>query len=168
MARANCRCGESLEIPRGGVDHVICPRCEARVRIIRKPKPSAATEAPSGDGYLRFSCPCGRRLKVNAADRPTHGKCPDCGRVVPVPADVAASFASAQAESPTEEMSAVDAAALEAWAQGHLGPKSTTEMAAADRDRRAESSFRVCPRCGKPIHLGADACRNCGTSVPKR
>ncbi len=65
---------------------------------------------------------------------------------------------------------------LEAWTKSHLArgngndrtPKSTAEMAQAAPGRRAEAGFRVCPRCGKPIHLNADTCRGCGTAVPKR
>src|SRR5690349_16958353 len=77
MARATCRCGQPLEMPREGADHVICPNCESRVRIIRKPRPPesvGATRPDPGenDGFIRFSCPCGRRLKVSAIDRPTH------------------------------------------------------------------------------------------------
>lgn len=166
MARANCRCGQALEIPDEGVEHLTCPRCAARVRIVRKPKSAGGGGGPGdpGDGFLRFPCPCGRRLKVSATDRPSHGKCPDCGSVVPVPADLAA----ASAESPTEELAATDVAMLEAWSRSHLGPKSTAEMSSDVRARKGEAGLRVCPRCGKPIHLGADACRDCGISVPKR
>ena len=31
-----------------------------------------------------------------------------------------------------------------------------------------EENLRVCPKCGRPVHLGADACRACGTVVPRR
>jgi hypothetical protein len=163
-------------MPREGADHVICPKCEARVRIIRKrkqPDPASFTrpEPAETDGYIRFSCPCGRRLKVSAIDRPTHGKCPDCGTIVPVPTQgLGASPGSP--ESPTEEMAAADLALLDAWASGHAdrgnGPISTAEMAQNSPARKAEAGLRVCPRCGKPIHLGADACRACGIPVPKR
>ena len=180
MAGATCRCGQPLEIPPGGVEHVTCPRCSAKVRLIRKRRPGDASSSSSGiapgDDFIRFHCPCGRRLKVSAIDRPSHGKCPDCGRVVPVPAG------GSGGESPTEELAAVDVAMLEAWTKSHLvrgkgkgkgngngeGPKSTAEMAQSAPGRRAEAGFRVCPRCGKPIHLNADTCRGCGTPVPKR
>lgn len=177
MARATCRCGQPLEMPREGADHVVCPQCAARVRIIRKQRPPGPAdvtrpEPAEGDGYIRFSCPCGRRLKVSAIDRPTHGKCPDCGSVVPVPAQ-GLGTAAGSPESPTEEMAAADLAALDAWARGHAarasnGPASTAEMTLNSPARRAEAGMRVCPQCGKPIHLGAVTCRSCGTSVPKR
>ena len=165
MARPKCRCGQELEIPSTGAEHVTCPRCSARVRLIRKP----ASGAEVGDGFIRFSCPCGRRLKVSAIDRPTHGKCPDCDRVVPVPVGAGLPSASSLAESPTEELSTTDRATLEAWTKSHIGPKSTGEMPSETAPRRGgEAGLRVCPQCGKPIHLGADACRTCGVSVPRR
>ncbi len=171
MGQAICRCGQPLDVPPEQVSHLICPTCSAKVRIIRKPRSDAGVSVgggggpgSSGDGYVRFSCPCGRKLKVSLSDRPTHGKCPGCGQVVPVPADVA-SYVSA--ESPTDEMPAVDQARLEAWTQGHLARKAPQAQATVP-PRKLESGFRVCPQCGKPIHMGAEACRTCGIVVPKR
>jgi len=164
-------------MPPEGVEHVTCPRCSAKVRLIRKrPGDPGASSASPGDGFIRFSCPCGRRLKVSAIDRPTHGKCPDCDRIVPVP--LGGSPSSSKAESPTEELASADVAMLEAWTKGHIArgngngkgksPNSTAEMALNSPARKAEAGFRVCPRCRKPIHLNADTCRACGIPVPKR
>jgi hypothetical protein len=33
---------------------------------------------------------------------------------------------------------------------------------------KVEAGLRVCPRCGRPVHLSAEVCRQCGASVPKR
>jgi ribosomal protein L40E len=33
---------------------------------------------------------------------------------------------------------------------------------------KAEAGLRVCPRCGRPLHLSAVTCRDCGAPVPKR
>ena len=33
---------------------------------------------------------------------------------------------------------------------------------------KAEAGMRICPRCGKPVHLSAIVCRACGAHVPKR
>ncbi len=167
MARATCRCGQALDLPPEGVERVVCPKCEARVRIVRKRSPAGpGASSPAGDGFIRFSCPCGRRLKVSAAERPGHGKCPDCDRIVPVPAGAT----SDAAETPTQEMDPADVARLNAWAKAHIdrseGSTTTAEMPLARRG--GEAGLRVCPRCGKPIHLGADSCRDCGISVPKR
>ncbi len=173
MGQAICRCGQPLDVPPGAVTHLTCPTCSAKVRIVRK---SASTNGEaqsgqrpgsSGDGFVRFLCPCGRKLRVSLLDRPTHGKCPECGKVVPVPAD-AASYVSP--ESPTAEMPAVDQARLEAWTKTHLGQNSATLAGAGGTSppRRLEAGLRVCPQCGKPIHMGSETCRGCGTTVPKR
>jgi len=159
----------------------------------------------AGDGYVRFNCPCGRRLKVQAEDRPEAGKCPDCGRVVPVP-ETAWSEAGVAAQGPgdsqrpgrsrpasrTADMDAADLARLEAWASRHVGrplPAEAPRQAGTTTSHEAlgavapsqaskpegpptaikmEAGLRVCPRCGKPVHMSATVCRNCGEPVPKR
>jgi len=167
-----------------GPDRVVCPKCSARVRVRRDPPATGP-----GDGFIRFNCPCGRRLKVRdgAANTPTPlaGKCPDCGRIVPVPAPTSSGalrLKSHGAETPTEELSAGDFAALQQWAQLHLartagpapeGPQAQAEVAVAEPPPspaavKVEAGLRVCPRCGRPIHLSAVACRECGAAVPKR
>src|SRR5689334_124515 len=106
MPRATCRCGQALSVPGDGTERVICPNCGARVRI----RGSVAWNA-SSDGYIRFFCPCGRRLKVSAVQPPQFGKCPDCARVVPVPAEADAPGRDpvpGSPETPTEELSAID------------------------------------------------------------
>jgi hypothetical protein len=176
MPRAICRCGENLNIPNDGTRRTVCPRCGARVKL-RIPISDAAA-AGSSDGFIRFFCPCGRRLKVNALDPPTHGKCPDCGRVVPVPITT---HAIGNPESSTEELSTADREMLDRWAHDQTsrrgappdsGATSTpllqSPIASASGLERAEVGLRVCPRCGKPVHLGADVCRHCGTAVPRR
>src|SRR4051794_17903630 len=115
MARATCRCGENLKVPDDGADRIICPKCGAKVRL-RRDRPKST--APVDDGFLRFPCPCGRRLKVSADQRPTHGKCPDCGRVVPVPLESSPGGFRPEPdvndpERQTEELSAEDLAKLE-------------------------------------------------------
>ena len=173
MARAVCRCGQPLEIPPGEVTHLTCPACSAKVRIVRKSKGegeegSGGSGGPrpesSGDGFVRFPCPCGRKLKVSLLERPTHGKCPGCGAVVPVPPDAAA-FVSA--EAPTADLPAVDQAQLDAWSRSHLGAKAEAGTGTAP-PRKLEAGLRVCPQCGKPVHMGSEVCRGCGTAVPKR
>ena len=84
MARVTCRCGETLNITSTDPERVACPRCGAKIRL-RRPPPVSNGTSSRNDGYVRFHCPCGRRLKVRVEGRPEAGKCPDCGRVVPVP-----------------------------------------------------------------------------------
>jgi hypothetical protein len=175
-----------------------CPKCGARIRL-RRPVPKDET----GDGFLRFLCTCGRRLKVPVVGRPVAGKCPDCGRVVPVPTSAQAFSNTTSAknaglsnsEARTEELDDYDLAQLERWAARYPadpsrpdGPFSTTTgfMAVAPGSNLAadvglltpdipspsvvkfEAGLRVCPRCKKPVHLGAANCRECGTPVPRQ
>jgi hypothetical protein len=201
MPRVNCRCGEKLKLQPDGPDRIDCPKCGAKIRLRRSPPPQITDEA-GGDGYIRFLCPCGRRLKVPGTDRPVAGKCPDCGRVVPVPTPTKASpimtpvkqSAPSDSEARTEELDAMDLAQLEKWgnrfgesAVRADGPVSTATglnvvAVTADPDAHVgfapplmpppsvvkfETGLRVCPRCKKPVHLGAAICRECGTPVPR-
>ena len=202
MPRVTCRCGEKLKVVPDGPERIECPKCGAKIRLRRPP---ALPTAGSGDGFLRFLCPCGRRLKVPAADRPVAGKCPDCGRVVPVPtaaqanpaADLSKQVSQSDTEARTEELNDDDLARLEEWRSRYAAnpnphrpeaPASTTTgvhavAAATDSDSelafvppmsapasavKFEAGLRVCPRCKKPVHLGAAICRECGTPVPRQ
>ena len=125
MPRVTCRCGEKLKVPPGGAEHMDCPRCGAKIRL-RRPAPKK--NDPGGDGFIRFLCPCGRRLKVTTEDRPKAGKCPDCGRVVPVPPSVRGTLNSSTGQKPgendperrTEDLDAVELAEIEKWSARHL------------------------------------------------
>jgi hypothetical protein len=209
MPSAVCRCGHPLHIPDRQTERVVCPNCKARVRI-RRPE---NVETPD-DGFIRFYCPCGRRLKVPASVRPTHGKCPECGKVVPVPSHSApAGLPPGHPESPTADLSPADRAALERWAQDHatratagrehlpgtiqfapdappphspqdhpaqtpstprsalnpnaLAPIPDTALA-SPAPPRVEAGLRLCPKCGRPVHLQAQTCNSCGATVPRR
>jgi hypothetical protein len=201
MARVTCRCGEKLKIPPDAPERIECPKCVARIRLRRSTPPQGKNE--TGDGFLRFLCPCGRRLKVPAADRPTAGKCPDCGRVVPVPTSAQAILNAGPAkkaglsdpDARTEDLDANDLAELEKWAARHLAkssrpadplPTTTGFLAVASSGEpsvktgllppsmpppsvvKFEAGLRICPRCKKPVHLGAANCRECGTPVPRQ
>lgn len=176
MPRVVCRCGHTLKVSPDGPERVDCPKCSARIRVRR-----ASPQAADADPYIRFPCPCGRRLKVRNEGTPQAGKCPDCGRIVPVPASarvpVTSSSSSSSTAGPspmagssrpeasTEEMSAVDLDMLDEWTKIHLDRASASPSPAVSR---IEAGLRVCPRCGRPVHLGAVACRECGAHVPKR
>jgi hypothetical protein len=172
MPRATCRCGQTLTAPDGASERVVCPKCGARVRIRQK-------NASSSDGYIRFFCPCGRRLKVSAMKPPSHGKCPDCARIVPVPASPSITQAG-HPDASTEELNASDVERLERWAQNHAMRNPNPGMygvvtdirvqpaSAPSLPGREEVGIRICPTCGKPLHLSATVCRDCGTPAPKR
>ncbi|QEH31567.1 Double zinc ribbon [Aquisphaera giovannonii] len=203
MARVKCRCGEVLEIPADASDRLKCDRCGAKIRIRRSPGPGpaagdAAGDAASGDGYIRFACPCGRRLKVRAQDRPEAGKCPDCGRIVPVPESAYAAAGAGEASRPssrgggagasspegprTADMDAHDLEQLEEWARRFRERPAAPRPAAAAAPGlpssplspppisgvKMEAGLRVCSRCGKPLHMSATVCRSCGEPAPRR
>jgi hypothetical protein len=212
MARVSCRCGETLKVTAADPDRLTCPRCGAKIRIRRSPKANAAAvataRAPAAatDGFFRFHCPCGRRLKVRVAGRPEAGKCPDCGRIVPVPEPArrtAPPPSSAVVPIPTrppgpggrtDELDAIDLERLERWASRwrNAVPAPPPADDASTTSHRAleplpedelepepdapgeppvlkmEAGLRVCPRCGKPLHMSATVCRTCGEPVPRR
>ncbi len=188
MARVTCRCGEKIEVQADSPDRIACPKCGARIRIRRPEGQEKKTDQPE-DGFHRFYCPCGRRLKVPVEGRPEAGKCPDCGRVVPVPASVLSASGPARRPFPadpearTEELSAEDLSRLERWAARHLSrsirreePNDAPIAANESIDApgasppsvvKFEAGLRVCPRCRKPVHLGVSHCRECGNPVPR-
>jgi len=194
MARVTCRCGEKIGVQADSPDRIDCPKCGAHIRL-RRPEGKAKTTDQPDDGYHRFYCPCGRRLKVSVQGRREAGKCPDCGRVVPVPASVllasgpAGSPTPADPEARTEELSTDDLARLERWAARHLSRSTRRDEPNADAPIAAneaateegigapgaglpsvvkfEAGLRVCPRCRKPVHLGVSHCRECGNPVPR-
>jgi hypothetical protein len=198
MARVTCRCGEEIDVKPGGPDRIDCPRCSARIRLRRRNRSAGSLVgvSESEDGFIRFLCPCGRRLKVLASSRPEAGKCPDCGRVVPVPDSAWSGVAPmsspiGDSESRTDEMDEDDLARLAEWGARHGGradrpaydadatpaavpavsaflPGHASDGGSPPSKVKFEAGLRVCPRCGKPVHLSATTCRECGSPVPKR
>jgi hypothetical protein len=194
MARVTCRCGEKIGIHADSPERIECPKCGARIRL-RRPAGQAQKMDQPDDGYHRFYCPCGRRLKVPVEGRPEAGKCPDCGRVVPVPASVLLASGAARSSQPadpdarTEELSTDDLSRLERWAARHLSRSTRRDEPDADAPIaeneaapgegmgapgsnlpsvvKFEAGLRVCPRCRKPVHLGVSHCRECGNPVPR-
>ena len=109
-----CRCGTTLTIP-PGIDKLICPVCGARVRVRREAGSSASMTIPSASawpgGVILFHCPCGQKLKFEAANAPKAGRCPSCRRIVPVP--------ELPDDAPTGEMPAADRTVLDNWIAQH-------------------------------------------------
>lgn len=169
MPRVTCRCGQKLSVPVNGPERVICPKCQSRIRVRRD---APETAGGTHDGFIRFACPCGRRLKVRATPddpSPQSGRCPDCGRLVPVPSN-GSGMRTSDPEARTEELDATDIAALDQWSGKWTGagrqPAATPRVSA--HPERSEAGLRVCPKCGRPVHLSALKCRDCGSPVPKR
>lgn len=179
MAKATCRCGQLLTVADDRDGRVICPKCGAKVRV--RSTASAGSDPSSGDGYIRFFCACGRRLKVPVESPPSHGKCPDCGKVVPVPTGAGPGAGVVEGpEQRTEELLADEARYLEQWSAEHRdrgsrvpsnvpsGPNAPPSTLPQSASERVEAGLRMCPTCSRPVHLGAEVCRHCGTSVPRR
>ncbi len=170
MSKATCRCGQPIVIPNDGTERVVCPKCHAKIRI-RK-----SMAARPDDGFVRFNCPCGRRLKVRTENDSTHGKCPECGRVVPVPSrDDPRAVPPAHPGAPTVDLTPQEIAALDAWSrEWNVRQKNSDEQPTPVSAHpplapvsRAEAGFRICPKCLKPLHLGSEMCRTCGIKVPR-
>jgi predicted RNA-binding Zn-ribbon protein involved in translation (DUF1610 family) len=199
MPRVTCRCGEVIRVSSAsGPERVDCPKCGARIRLRRRSSAAASAliggPGDSGDGFVRFPCPCGRRLKVRATTLRQAGKCPDCGRMVPVPESDEASpaalrIARADPDARTEELDANDLARLQEWSTRHTGrsagvtegdettPTGVPHIRVGPSPHAGgpapsmvtfEAGLRVCPRCGKPVHISATTCRDCGAAVPRR
>jgi len=195
MASVSCRCGEKLKLPSKDVTNVKCIRCGELIRV----RSSLPEPAPfESDGFLRFNCSCGRRLKVPAESPPTAGRCPDCGRIVPVPSVKHSkpnpSLAKADSETRTEDLDASDLSELKKWSESHFSSSRRSQDsekrngaltgAAEDANEhemglsrgetpvgsvvKFETGLRICPQCKKPLHLGAYSCRECGTLVPRQ
>lgn len=195
MSRVTCRCGETITVNSDeGPERVDCPKCGAKIRLRRRasePAPElTAGASETDDGYIRFYCPCGRRLKVRAGGGGRAGKCPDCGRLVPLPGSAGGRPGGrVDPDAKTADLDPQDIARLNEWTERHtgrspadangpdatptgiphirVGPPSVEERPATSMVS-FEAGLRVCPRCGKPVHISATACRECGTAVPRR
>jgi hypothetical protein len=98
---------------------------------------------------------------------------------VPAPAAQVSNLPPGHPETPTVELGPEYQAALAQWARKHGAgdssaspeddtPTSIRRPSDLTQSNRAEAGLRICPTCKQPVHLGADACRTCGTPVPRR
>jgi len=71
-------------------------------------------------------------------------------------------------EANTDEFNEADRLMIEEWSQRHLSQTAPAAAPATAATIREEAGLRICPRCRRPVHMGAVACRECGTHVPKR
>src|SRR5262245_25495895 len=134
MPQVICRCGEKLKVPTDAPEFINCSRCNARIRL--RPAPPRENAADE-DGFIRFLCPCGRRLTVPAKEQPKAGRCPDCGRIVPVPAPNFdnLNFGSGKndAETRTQDLDLNDLAELKKWSDRHRGDSGQEGDSMSDR-----------------------------------
>jgi ribosomal protein L40E len=185
MAQVICRCGETLRVPFRNLEHLVCSRCGAKVRLRRKAVVRNGSAAPT-DGYIRFPCPCGRRLKVRSDERLEVGRCPDCGRVVAVPLsdyDELTGFrgtasqslaGSSESETRTTELDRTDLERLAQWSDTHrLGAaqqNGLTDRVPSGSNHFAESRPIMVPSnmensSGVEREAGLRICSGCGTPL---
>lgn len=156
MARVTCRCGETLKVTSSDPDRLTCPRCGAKIRVRRGTATKQGIGEP-GDGYVRFTCPCGRRLKVRVEGRPEAGKCPDCGRIVPVPESAWAEAEAlpgivkpgrsggARPEARTADMDVADLKRLEQWASRYRAAPNQDERLSGELTTTSHQSLGAVP-----------------------
>ena len=160
-------------------ERITCPKCGARIRL-RRTTTAVQPRDETGDGYLRFLCPCGRRLKVDARDRPTAGKCPDCGRIVPVPESAWKEAAGASPDlrgqgqthpaARTEDMDAADLERLERWAKRHQATSNHNQQSGSESTTSHQALSAVSPAAmaqdsSSPVmkmEAGLRVCARCG------
>ena len=170
----------------GGPERLTCLRCGAKIRVRRSPKNKRAT-APSGDGFVRFYCPCGRRLKIRVEEQSEAGKCPDCGRIAPVPesAQLATDKTSKQAQDQgqrdrlpsgmrTVDMDTADLEYLDQWSRRHQAKASWPEepeqgvtpdtKLEAQEVPHTEATFLEVPKVLN-VEAGLRVCTRCGTPL---
>jgi ribosomal protein L40E len=179
MARVTCRCGETLKVTSRDPDRLMCPRCGAKIRV-RRSQAQRPEATESEDGYVRFNCPCGRRLKVRSDERPEAGKCPDCGRVVPVPGsawkETAGAAPDARGQSPThstartQDMDTADLERLEQWANRYQAGSNHNQQAGTATTTSHQALSAVSPAAmaqnsTSPVmkmEAGLRVCHRCG------
>ena len=129
--------------------------------------------------------PLRARLKVPVAARPVAGKCPDCGRVVPVPTTAKGALHSISAkkraetdpEARTEELDTDDLSELREWAAQHTAAAndpvdpspSSTALRIADVTGLGASVELFGPNLGPPstvkFEAGLRICPRCKKPV---
>ena len=88
--RFTCSCGKKVKVPAkyaGKTER--CPGCGSQVRISEKSgsereTTSLESEKPK-EKFIRFSCTCGKRLKMPEEYAGNKGKCPNCKKQIQIP-----------------------------------------------------------------------------------
>jgi len=150
LIRFHCRCGRRLKVraedrPEAGR----CPDCGAVVPV---PKPVLAS----------ISTVAGPRTPGSGVRKGEAFASPENAR--------------------TEELDSDDLARLQRWAarhgvypedQGKMDhvpppPRSPAESGYSPPPAlKVEAGLRICPKCGRPLHMSAVSCRACGAATPK-
>lgn len=85
-----CPCGKRFKMPAGYAGRTgRCPKCQGRIKIPEKTRAEAealpsVAEKPRED-LIRFTCSCGKGLKVPLGSAGRTGRCPKCKKLVKIP-----------------------------------------------------------------------------------
>ena len=88
--RLMCSCGKKMKVPVKYAGKTgKCPRCGSRVTIPGKSgskrETISLTSEESKKEFIRFSCTCGKKLKMPVKYADKSGKCPSCKKQIQVP-----------------------------------------------------------------------------------
>lgn len=106
------------------------------------------------DGLLRFYCPNGHRLKINAKHAGRRARCPACGELVRAPT-----------LPPTESMS--PSAVVRLLSREDSSPRGRPADKLAEHERAAVQGQReavgkaLCPQCKELIDAHERVCHHC-------
>ncbi len=83
---ATCSCGKVIKASRQyGGKMVRCPACKGVVLMPESIRPADPAPAGAHDGYIRFTCTCGQKIKMPGRYAGRRGKCPGCGAAIRIP-----------------------------------------------------------------------------------
>jgi hypothetical protein len=82
-----CSCGKTIKASLQYEGKIVrCPRCKGAVKITRGGRGGTVrADVPAQDGYVRFTCSCGKSIRASARYAGRRAKCPRCGATVRVP-----------------------------------------------------------------------------------
>jgi len=84
-----CSCGKKVKFPAKYAGRTgRCPQCGRAIAIAETSESSAtesAMQSGGEDGMIRFSCKCGRKIKVPGKYSGKVGKCPQCHEKIIIP-----------------------------------------------------------------------------------
>jgi len=84
-----CSCGKRVKFPVKYAGRTgRCPQCGRAIVIpdaACSPATESAMQSSAGDGMIRFSCKCGKKIKVPSEYSGKTGKCPQCHAKIIIP-----------------------------------------------------------------------------------
>jgi hypothetical protein len=84
--RTACACGGTVKVSRQYAGRTVrCPNCRQPVVIPCQTDSFGSAPPPTRDRLIRFTCGCGKKLRVPAHYAGRTGKCPQCGTKLKIP-----------------------------------------------------------------------------------